>query len=180
MDLVITPTVAASVDVSLPLAVKIRDILARPAEIRISIQSADYVKERNWLSSRESGAKFQLTIRGKPGFCLAALQNLIGPMRPDTAVLTPNEIFAARVAEMQRWNLRTPWSDLFQRDDMLKFEITGQSHIVTRTFPIKFYEAGPKCSVFITGKPGFAQVAAAQINLNAPMLQRIVAGMLTT
>jgi hypothetical protein len=180
VDLVVTPTFAASINMSLPVAVKIRDSIARPAEIRIAVQGEDYRRERVWLASRESGAKFQLTIKGKPGFCLAALQNMIGANPLGGVVLTPSEVFAARVAEMRLWNLRTPFWDLFQPSDSVSFEISGSSHTVKRTFPIKFSETGPNCSVNIIGKPGFAQVAASQINLNAPMLQKIVTGMLSS
>jgi hypothetical protein len=178
MDIVITPITIASIKLSLPLAVKFRDIVARPAEIRITIQGEGYNRERNWLATREHGARFNLTIKGKPGFCLAALQNLIGAGRDDATAATPTELFAARVAELRYWNLRTPLRDIFQHNDMVNFEITGHSHEVKRIFPIKYSETGPKCSVYIAGKPGFAQVAASQINLNAPLLQKIVTGML--
>lgn len=166
---------------ALPQSIKIRDAVARGAEIKIFIQSEDYRRSRKGLVTREAGTKFSLVIKGKPGFCLAALQNLIGlGHRAYPEDITPSEVFAAHADEMRQWNLRTPLRDLFQRGDVMNFEITGHSHAVKRTLLIKNYELGPKCTISIAGKPGFAQVAAAQINLNAPFLQKMLSRMLDT
>jgi hypothetical protein len=176
VEIVISPVTAASISAAMPVSVKFRDMVARKAEIRICIQSEEFSRKRNWGRTVETGAKFYLTIKGKPGFCLAALQNLIGTGGAQAKIASPLEVFKAHVAEMSSWDFRTPLKDLVQPSDTIQLDITGPSHRSEHITLIRDYDIGPKCSISITGKPGFAQIAAAQLNLNAPFLQEMLTG----
>ena|ERR1700684_2437896 len=93
MEIVVTPITAIGVKAAMPAATRVRDLVARRCEIQIRFQGDDYRRSRDFFVTRESGSTFTMTIRGKPGFCLAALQNLIGVSQTDAPIGTPAEIF---------------------------------------------------------------------------------------
>jgi hypothetical protein len=179
MELVVTPTLAIGVKGAMPTATRVRDLVARRCEIQIRFQGDDYRRSRDFFVTRESGSTFTLTIRGKPGFCLAALQNLIGAGQTDAPIGTPAEIFSANVHAINLWELRAPLRDIFHSAEEVHLELTSSSHTRDKTFLVADRESGAKLSVSIEGKPGFAQLAAAQLNLNAPLIRDLMARVLT-
>lgn len=134
MELVVTPTLAIGVKEAMPTPTRIRDLVARHCEIQIRFQGDDYRRKREFFVTRESGSTFTLTIRGKPGFCLAALQNLIGVGQADAAIGTPAEIFSANVHATNLWELRAPWRDMFHAAEEVHLELTSSSHTRDKAF----------------------------------------------
>jgi hypothetical protein len=121
-----------------------------------------------------------LTIKGKPGFCLATFQHLIGASQPDNPVGTLAEIFAANVLAIKQEEMRAPFRDLFHSSGEVHLELTASSYTTDKTFLISELESGAKLSVSIEGNPGFAQLATAQLNLNAPLIRELLARMLSS
>ena len=180
MDIVLSPITAAGIRAVVPLTVRVMDRFSRNSEIIIHFQSDGYSRTRNWFKTQETGGKLSLSIKGKPGFCLASLQNLIGTARRPVSVGTPLEIFAVHNSEIPKWNLHVPFRDLFGPSEEFKLELSGPGHTREHTFIAREHESGLKCSITIKGKPGFTQVAAAQLNLNAPLLHQLLSTMLGT
>jgi hypothetical protein len=178
VDIVVTPITATGIKAVMPFTVQVMDTFSRSSEIKIQFQSDNYSRTRNLFTTHETGGKLSLSIKGKPGFCLAALQNLVGSARQPAVTGNPVEIFAAYSSEISRWNLRVPFRDLFGPSEEFKLELTGPSYSREHTFITREHESGLKCSITIKGKPGFTQVAAAQLNLNAPFLHQILSKML--
>jgi hypothetical protein len=177
MDIVVSPITATGIKAVVPFTIRAMDTFSRSSEIKIQFQGDGYSRSRNWFSTHETGGKLSLSIKGKPGFCLASLQNLIGVAKRPTG-RTPAEIFSLYSSEISHWNLRVPFRDLFGPSEEFELELTGPNYSRESTFIAKDYESGLKCSITISGKPGFTQVAAAQLNLNAPFLQQLLSRML--
>lgn len=178
MELIVSPITVASIRASIPLSIAFKDFISRSCEICISLQAPDYSKEKVLIYKSESGSNLQLSIKGKPGFCLAALQNLAGSAREHSQTNSPIDIFKARVAEMHHWRLKTPLSDFFQPREELKFDISGNSWRKESIFILWSSESGAKFSVVVKGKPGFCQLVAAQLQSCAPLIMNLVSKIL--
>jgi hypothetical protein len=178
VDIVVSPITAAGIKAVIPFGVRVMDALTSNSEIKIDFQGDGYSRTRQWFTTHETGGKLSLSIEGKPGFCLASLQNLIGASRKPAISGTPVEIFAICASEVPRWNLSVPFKDLFEPSEEFELELTGPKYIHEHTFMARDHESGLKCSIRIKGKPGFTQIAAAQLNLNAPFLQQLLAKLL--
>jgi len=178
MDLIFNPTTAAKIRKSLPLSVLIQDFFTRTTEIRIEIQMPNYEYSSFLVFSDESGSKFSLAIKGKPGFCLASLHNLVTSAKEYSRTGTHVDIFRARVNEVSEWQLKTPLSDRLKPYEELKINLTGADYEKT-SYGVGKHESGSKFSVKIKGAPGFTQLAAAQIQGSAPLLKNMLSNALS-
>jgi hypothetical protein len=178
LDIVVSPVTATGIKAVVPFTVRFMDSLARNSEIVIQFQGDGYSRTRQWFATHERGGRLSLSIKGKPGFCLASLQNLIGAAQRPAVTGSPAEIFATYAAEISRWNLHIPFRDMFMPSEEFRLELTGPGYKREHTFIARDHESGLKCSIAIKGKPGFTQMAAAQLNLNAPFLQQLLSKML--
>ena len=173
MDLIFNPTTASKIKKTLPLSVVIQDMFTKTSEIRIEIKMPNYEYSSFLMFSNESGSKFSLSIKGKPGFCLASLHNLVASAKEHSRTGTHVDIFRARVNEICEWQLKTPLSDCFKSYEELIINFTGAEYEKT-SYLIGKHESGPKFSVTIKGAPGFTQLAAAQIQGYAPLLKNML------
>jgi hypothetical protein len=158
-----------SVKRAVPISIGVLDSVSRNCEISIQFQTKNYRYTSHWFSSTESGGKFTISIKGKPGFCVAALQSVIQSAKDSVGGRHPVDVFAANVSELKRWEYRVPWKDLFRPAEELNLTSTGSDWSSSSGFA-RYSESGSKLAMTVKGKAGFTQIAAAQLQSNTSLL----------
>lgn len=180
LQVTITPITAASIRASIPITIAFRDFVSRECEILIELRSDDYHKSQELLFfSEERGGKLTVQIKGKPGFCLATLHNLVARAEHPDDTQTHLELMKARIDEMKHWQLKTPLGDLFCKREELTIEMQGSTFRKSSIFLLAYSESGAKYSVSVKGKPGFSQLVASQLKLFAPKLTQMLNNLLS-
>lgn len=188
-SLEITGTTAPlEVTASLSIATRLVDIFRPTAEIKIEIKGLDYLSTEVpvlWFYKREAGSSFAVTIRGKPGFCLSMVEylsvisdpsQLAPPARGARLPAPASAPLPAPIPGAQRVALPmfTRIVDFFRFQNTLEVEVTFPETLTKRVWFLWKRTEGPRISITVKGKPGFAQAVAGHLQLHGWRLKEIL------